>query len=196
MYIPDRAHLCVPAIWQSHHSRRRRILPPPGWGGLITTAWRALWITTTTRCGGRLRGSLEQCIGQLRGQGQPVLQRRSQSERQPCADWPKGFRTKMFASYWLIWRTNMTPSRGPRDHRQDQFRKASPRSGGIPKIRNSSRCYVVDPQTDKLDAAEERALATDKQLVRAATIGLIVWGVVLACSFFLWLRTVLSALWQ
>ena len=51
-------------------------------------------------------------------------------------------------------------------------------------------------ETNKLDAAEERALATDRQLLRAATIGLIMWGVVLSCSFFLWLRTVLSASWQ
>ena len=101
----------------------------------------------------------------------------------------------MFASYWLIWRTDIDAlARAQRS--SPIIPKGVAQVGSDTKIRNSSRCYVVDPQTDKLDAAEERALATDKQLVRAATIGLIVWGVVLACSFFLWLRTVLSALWQ
>ena len=51
----------------------------------------------------------------------------------------------MFASYWLIWRTNMTPSRGPRDHRQ-MIPKGVAQVGWNTKIRNSSRCYVVDPK--------------------------------------------------
>ena len=49
-------------------------------------------------------------------------------------------------------------------------------------------------ETNKLDAAEERALATDWWLMRGATISLIVWGMLLVGSCILWLRTALTAL--